>query len=82
MRAQMLKWGNSLAVRIPRPIADEAKLKEGDSLEIEVSVDGAVQLRRVGKIPTLDQLVAQISPENRYEEILTGPEVGKETVEW
>ena len=27
MRAQMLKWGNRLAVRIPKPIADEAKLR-------------------------------------------------------
>jgi hypothetical protein len=29
-RAQMLKWGNSLAVRIPKHIADEANLKAGD----------------------------------------------------
>ncbi len=82
MRGQMLKWGNSLAVRIPRPVADEAKLKEGDSLEIEVSAEGSVQLHRVGKVPTLAQLVSQITPENRYSEISTGPEVGKESVEW
>ncbi len=82
MRAQMLKWGNSLAVRIPKPIADEAKLRAGDSLEIEVAAEGAVQLHRVGKTPTLAQLVTQITPENRYEEISTGPEIGREAVEW
>ena len=82
MRSQMLKWGNSLAVRIPKPIADEANLKAGDSLEIEVSAEGAVQLHLVGKVPTLTQLVAQITPENRYAEISTSPEVGKEKVEW
>jgi antitoxin MazE len=82
MRAQMLKWGNSLAVRIPKSVADEAKLKAGDSLDIEVSAEGAVQLHLVGRVPTLAQLISQITPENRYEEISAGPEVGKETVEW
>jgi len=53
MRAQMLKWGNSLAVRIPKTIAEEAKLKAGDCLEIEVAAGGTVQLHRVGRIPTL-----------------------------
>ena len=82
MRAQIVKWGNSLAVRIPKPIADEARLKTGDRLDIEVTEQGSVQLHRVGKIPTLAELVAQITPENRYPEIAAGPEVGKEAVEW
>lgn len=82
MRAQILKWGNSLAVRIPKPIAEEANLKAGDPLEIEVAGHGSVQLHRVGEIPTLAELVSQITPENRYPEIPAGPEVGKEAVEW
>ncbi len=82
VRAQMLKWGNSLAVRIPKAVAEQAKLAEGDALELEVSIDGTVQLQRAGKVPTLSQLVAQITPENRYEETAWGPDVGKEKVEW
>lgn len=82
MRAQMMKWGNSLAVRIPKPIADSAKFREGDTLEIEAAAEGSIRLQRVGRIPTLAQLVSQITPENRYAEISTGPEVGKEAVEW
>jgi antitoxin MazE len=78
----MLKWGNSLAVRIPKAVAEQAKLSEGDALELEVSHDGTVQLQRVGKVPTLAQLVAQITPENRYEETSWGGDVGKEKVEW
>jgi antitoxin MazE len=78
----MMKWGNSLAVRIPKPIAEEAKLRAGDALEIEVSPEGAVQVRRVGKVPTLAQLVAEITPENRYQEVSTGRDVGREKVEW
>ena len=81
MKAQMVKWGNSLAVRIPKPILEEARLKEGDFLEIEAG-EGQIELRRAAKIPTLTQLVSQISPDTRYPEISTGPEVGKERVEW
>jgi antitoxin MazE len=82
MKAQMVKWGNSLAVRIPKPIAQYAKLKEGDSLEIEAAAEGHVELRRAARVPTLAQLVAKITPENRYAEITTASEVGKEIVEW
>ena len=82
MRAQLLKWGNSLAVRIPKPVAEEANLRNGDAIEIEVDADGSLQLSRVGKVPTLAQLVSQITPENRFPELSTGPEVGKEAVEW
>jgi antitoxin MazE len=82
MQAQVLKWGNSLAVRIPKPIADDARLQLGDSLEIAVAADGGVQIHRAGELPTLAQLVAQITPENRYAEISYGPEIGREAVEW
>jgi antitoxin MazE len=82
MKAQMVRWGNSLAVRIPKPIAEEARLKEGDSLEIEAAAEGRVELRRASRMPTLAQLVSQITPENRYTEISTGADVGKEVVEW
>lgn len=81
MKTQMVKWGNSLAVRIPKPVVEESKLKEGDSLEIEAA-EGRLELRRPAKIPTLAQLVSQITPENRYAEISVTAEVGKEIVEW
>jgi len=78
----MVKWGNSLAVRIPKPAAEKARLKEGDVLEIEASGEGQIELRRARKVPTLAQLVARITPQNRYGEISTGAEHGKEPVEW
>jgi antitoxin MazE len=79
--SQIVKWGNSLAVRIPKPVAQEAGVGEGDPIVIE-AVGGAINLRRKQRIPTLRELVAQITPENRYDEIPTGPERGKESVEW
>ena len=81
MKAQMVKWGNSLAVRIPKPLAEQARLKEGDALEIEV-VEGRVELRRASRVPTLAALISQINPENRYAEVTSGAEIGREVVEW
>ena len=34
---QVAKWGNSLAVRLPRAVVDALKLKEGDEVEIIIS---------------------------------------------
>jgi len=82
MQAQVLKWGNSLAVRIPKPVAEDAHFRVGDPLEIAVGVDGVVQLQRVGDLPSLAELVSQITPENRYSEISVGREIGREVIEW
>ena len=82
MKAQMVRWGNSLAIRIPKSVVEQAKLKEGDALEIEAASEGRLEVHRPSKIPTLTQLVAEITPENRYAEVSTGAAVGKETVEW
>ena len=79
--AQIVKWGNSLAIRIPKPVAEEAGLSEGDRVLME-STDGQIELRRADKVPTLQELVAQITPENRYAEISTRREQGKEIVGW
>lgn len=34
---QVSKWGNSLAVRLPRAVVDALNLKEGDEIEISVA---------------------------------------------
>jgi Growth regulator len=78
---QIMKWGNSLAIRIPKPIAEEAGVGEGDSIMIEAS-EGLIHLRPKERIPTLGELVAQINPDGGQEEIRTGPDLGKEDVEW
>jgi antitoxin MazE len=79
--AQIVKWGNSLAVRIPKPVAKEAGVEAGDPVVIEAE-RGQIKLRRKEAVPSLKELVAQITPENRYAEIPSGPERGKERVEW
>ena len=76
-KAQIVKWGKSLAVRIPKAVAEQDRLREGDAVSVEV-LNGRVELRRAERIPTLEELVAQITPENRHGEIDWGPAVGKE----
>jgi antitoxin MazE len=78
---QIMKWGNSLAIRIPKPIAEQAGVGEGDSIVIEAT-EGFIHLRPRERVPTLRELVAQITPDSRQEEIRTGPDRGKENVEW
>lgn len=80
-KAQVVRWGNSLAVRIPKAVAEKARLQEGDPLLIE-ALEGHVELRPTERIPTLEELVAQITPENRHPETKWGRAVGKENVEW
>ena len=58
--SQIVKWGNSLAVRIPKPLAEEAGVREGDAIVIE-AVEGLINLRPKLRVPTLAELVAQIT---------------------
>jgi antitoxin MazE len=78
---QIVKWGNSLAVRIPKPLAEQAGLKEGERVSLQAA-DGHISVRRSEEIPTLRELVAQIHKQDRYPETATGRERGQEIVEW
>ncbi len=82
MQVQMQKWGNSLAVRVPKVIAEDAKLRAGDKLVMNVDEQGVLRLQKASKVPTLAQLVAKITPENRYDEVSWGRETKREAVEW
>jgi antitoxin MazE len=79
MSSQIVKWGNSLAIRIPKPVAEKAGVREGDPVVIEAA-DGRIQVRRKWAVPTLQELVSQITPENRHAEIASGLARGKEEV--
>lgn len=49
MKMQIGKWGNSLAVRLPRQIIDKYDLKEGDSLDTE-AIEAALETANVQAI--------------------------------
>jgi antitoxin MazE len=77
MRARIQKWGNSLALRIPRAFAKEAHLEPNTEVEVSL-VEGKLILTPIEPELTLDDLLAGITEENIHFEIETGPAVGKE----
>lgn len=79
MKARVQKWGNSLALRIPRSFAHEAGLERETSVELSLA-DGKLVITPVAKpAPTLRQLLAKVTKENLHHEVDTGPATGDET---
>lgn len=68
MRVSVQKWGNSLGLRIPKALAVEAGIEQGAELDVRVE-DGRLVAAPVVRIPTLEELVAGITPENLHGEV-------------
>jgi antitoxin MazE len=77
MKTTVQKWGNSLAVRIPRPFAEEVNLSENSAVDLTVRA-GKLVIVPVAPEVTLEALVADITEANRHEETDTGTRVGNE----
>ena len=77
-KTQLAKWGNSLAVRIPKSVVGTARLREGDEVTLAVSKGGAIVMRPARRKYKLDELVSKITARNRHDETDWGPQVGKE----
>lgn len=77
MNIKVAKWGNSLGIRIPKPIADESQLAEGDEIEI-VAVDGEIVIKPCKPQYTLDSLLEGMGEENLHGEVDWGKPVGRE----
>jgi antitoxin MazE len=78
MKTRVQKWGNSLAVRIPKSFAAEAGLHADAAVELSL-VDGTLLVQAIKPPPlTLEQLLSGITDENLPSEWDTGPAVGKE----
>jgi antitoxin MazE len=71
------KWGNSIGVRLPKPMLEQVGLREG--ARVEVSVEGDHLIIRRGRLKLAD-LLAQCKPENRPEQVDFGPPVGREII--
>src|SRR6266849_5256229 len=58
---QVSKWGNSLAVRLPKALVDELGLKEGDELNVVAAKDGAIEVetREDQRRRALDRMAAR-----------------------
>lgn len=76
MDAQVAKWGNSLAVRLPSKLAADAGLRDGDAVSLTVE-DGRVMIEPRLRY-TLRELVDQITGENTHDAVEFGGPVGNE----
>jgi len=77
IKTQIARWGNSLGLRLPKSVALEAQVDEGDTVDVSVK-NGAIVIRQSRPTYSLDQLVARITPQNRHDESDWGPAVGHE----
>ncbi len=78
MKTRVQKWGNSLALRIPKAFAAEARLGEDTPVELSL-VNGKVVIQPlVPQSPTLRELLRGVTEENLHGEWDTGPAMGRE----
>lgn len=78
METRVKKWGNSLALRIPKPLAAEAGLEEDSPVSLSLA-EGKLVVDPVVKPKfSLDELLASVTAENLHEEVGTGPALGGE----
>jgi antitoxin MazE len=79
MKTRVQKWGNSLALRIPKSFADEVGLQKESSVDVFLD-DGKIVISPAVKSElSLDELLEQVTEENLHGEWETGPAVGNET---
>jgi antitoxin MazE len=78
MITKVQKWGHSLALRIPKAFAADARLENDTLVEMSV-VDGQIVVKPIaGSAWTLEQLLAGIHSGNIHGEVESGSPVGKE----
>ena len=78
MNTRIQKWGNSLALRIPKPFAEEVGLEPEAAVEIKLK-DGALVITPAPKkLLKLDELLAGITDNNLQNEYDLGEAVGRE----
>ena len=78
MHVRVQKWGNSLAVRIPKPLAEDAAVREGTVLNLAVSQGKIVPTPVKERKLSLKQLLAKVTRKNLHAEVDFGPSVGRE----
>jgi antitoxin MazE len=78
MNQHVKKWGNSLAVRIPASLSAALGLNEDDAVEMREEDGRLVIEKKTRSHPTLEELLAKVTPENIHPEMDWGPPVGRE----
>ena len=74
-KSHVAKWGSSLAVRIPKPVAEQWGVHEGSAIEIAARGDQVVLSKRPH---SLAEMMTRVTAENLHPELDTGRSVGNE----
>jgi len=78
MQTKIKKWGNSLALRIPKSFALNANLRQDELVDISIDKEKIV-ITPIGKKEySLNELLEGVSEDNLHGEFDTGVPVGKE----
>jgi antitoxin MazE len=78
VKTRVQKWGNSLALRIPKSFAAEIGLAENLAVDMSIA-EGCLVVQPQSEEPLrLADLLSGVTAENRHGEWETGPAVGKE----
>jgi antitoxin MazE len=78
MQTKIKKWGNSLALRIPKSFALNANLKQDKLVDISVDKERIIITPISEKEYSLDELLTGVSEDNLHDEFDTGAPAGKE----
>ncbi len=80
MKTRVQKWGNSLALRIPKSFAADAGLREDSPVELSLFGDKLILIvQAASPAPlTLKELLRGVTYKNIHREWETGPAIGKE----
>ena len=78
METRMQKWGNSLALRIPKPFADQLGLEPKSPVRLSLREGALVITLLTPPRLKLDDLLAQVTEHNVHGEVDPGPAVGRE----
>lgn len=78
MLTKVQRWGNSLALRIPKAFAVDAQLENDSLVEISIVKGKIIVTPVVAPSWTLDELLAGITKKNLHGEVDTGFAIGNE----
>ena len=78
MRTSVQKWGNSLAVRIPKAFAEDLGISQDIKVDLSME-DGALVLRPAAVLRfNLESLLSEVTDDNIHASVDWGAPVGKE----
>ncbi len=80
MKVQVQKWGNSLALRIPKAFAVQSNVTSGSTVDVSMENGKIIVTPIEEREFTLEELVNGITKENRHGEVDWGRPVGNEAL--